>query len=181
VLNSDLEVVIDYENFQNEVQSKASEYYEEMVFSTGKKSMLEESLEVSDTYEDVAFKTSDSYSPRYENVIFDGGNNEKLDESLYTVGRRFPSIRSIKPKERKEAKKDLYAKPDKSVKISTESGSSARPVTAIYGTLTHNFQSKIDMSLPDESNIYENERIILKQLNQKKWCKNQKPAMCYFL
>ena len=78
VLNSDLEVVIDYENFQNEVQSKASEYYEEMVFSTGKKSMLEESLEVSDTYEDVAFKTSDNYSPRYENVIFDGGNSEKV-------------------------------------------------------------------------------------------------------
>ena len=78
VLNSDVEVVIDYENFQNEVQSKASEYYEEMVFSTGKKSMLEESLEVSDTYEDVAFKTSDNYSPRYENVIFDGSNSEKV-------------------------------------------------------------------------------------------------------
>ena len=32
------------------------------------------------------------------------------------------------------------------------------------------------MSLPDESNIYENERIILKQLNQKKWCKKPKTS-----
>ena len=49
--NSDVEVVLDYENFQNGVVEKSnfddvgvglktvSEYYEEMIFSTGKKSI----------------------------------------------------------------------------------------------------------------------------------------------
>ena len=69
-----------------------------------------ETLEISDTYEDVVQKDT----PKYENVIFDKMNNKKLEEeeALYTVGRRFPSIR-VKSKNRKEAKKDLYAKPDK--------------------------------------------------------------------
>ena len=120
--NSDVEVVLDYENFQNGVMEKSnfdhhvvvgiktvSEYYEEMIFSTGKKSIPEtDTLEISDTYEDVVQKDT----PKYENVIFDKNNKKLEEESLYTVGRRFPSIR-VKSKNRKEAKKDLYAKPDK--------------------------------------------------------------------
>ena len=95
-----------------------------------------------------------------------------MDEALYTVGRRFPSIR-VKSKDRKDAKKELYATPDKSINRPLESGSCARPVAAIYGTITNEFQSK--MSLP-ESNIYENERIILQQNNKTRWCKKPKTS-----
>ena len=77
--NSDLEAVIDYENFQNGEESKISgEYYEEMVFSTGKKSIIEESLDISGTYEDVGFNNVNN-TPRYENMVFDGKNKEKVD------------------------------------------------------------------------------------------------------
>ena len=76
--NSDLEAVIDYENFQNGEESKISgEYYEEMVFSTGKKSIIEETLDISGTYEDVGFNNVNN-TPRYENMVFDGTNKEKV-------------------------------------------------------------------------------------------------------
>ena len=185
--NSDVEVVLDYENFQNGVVEKSkfddhnnvgvvgiktvSEYYEEMIFSTGKKSISEtDTLEISDTYEDVVQKDT---TPKYENVIFDKNNKKLEEESLYTVGRRFPSIRSVKSKNRKEAKKDLYAKPDKCImNKSNESGSFPRPVAAIYATTTTNdFQSKLDLGLDGgpESNIYENERIILGKYKKPIW------------
>ena len=185
--NSDVEVVLDYENFQNGVVEKSkfddhnnvgvvgiktvSEYYEEMIFSTGKKSISEtDTLEISDTYEDVVQKDT---TPKYENVIFDKNNKKLEEESLYTVGRRFPSIRSVKSKNRKEAKKDLYAKPDKGImNKSNESGSFPRPVAAIYApTTTNDFQSKLDLGLDGgpESNIYENERIILGKYKKPIW------------
>ena len=185
--NSDVEVVLDYENFQNGVVEKSkfddhnnvgvvgiktvSEYYEEMIFSTGKKSISEtDTLEISDTYEDVVQKDT---TPKYENVIFDKSNKKLEEESLYTVGRRFPSIRSVKSKNRKEAKKDLYAKPDKGImNKSNESGSFPRPVAAIYApTTTNDFQSKLDLGLDGgpESNIYENERIILGKYKKPIW------------
>ena len=110
------------------------------IFSTGKKSISEtDTLEISDTYEDVVQKDT---TPKYENVIFDKSNKKLEEESLYTVGRRFPSIRSVKSKNRKEAKKDLYAKPDKGVmNKSNESGSFPRPVAAIYAPTTNDFQT----------------------------------------
>ena len=127
-------------------------------------------MEISDTYEDVVQKDT----PKYENVIFDKMNNKKLEEeeALYTVGRRFPSIRSVKSKNRKEAKKDLYAKPDKGImNKANESGSFPRPVAAIYAPTTSDFQSKLDLGLDGgpESNIYENERIILGKYKKPIW------------
>ena len=49
-----------------------------MVFSTGKKSIIEESLDISGTYEDVGFNNVNN-TPRYENMVFDGKNKEKVD------------------------------------------------------------------------------------------------------
>jgi hypothetical protein len=93
----------------------------------------------------------------------------KIDEALFSIGRRFPSIRLTSEAKKANKKKvhredqSLYSQPDKSSKVNTDIGSCSRPVAAIYGTLTQTYGSKLDLNSSVDSNIYENGHIVLQQ------------------
>ena len=101
-----------------------------------------------------------------------------MDEGIYTIGRRFPSIRVKSKEKKKEKKKSFYQKSkDKKLNVETSKGSCARPVEAIYGTLSEDHQL--------ESNIYENGHIVMKHetesLKCQKICCGKKPSQCLMI
>ena len=162
----DVEAVLDF----TEEEILSGDYYENVVFQTGKKKPLEDEVksnQSNEEYEEVLVKTV----PYYENVNYSHRNEKGQSEGLYTIGRRFPSIRV---KDKKAKKKEEVNTLDYNVSnIEYNSGSCARPVSAIYGTLEH----------PEKlSNIYENGHIILRQQRRQtsKWrriCKESKPVL----
>lgn len=108
--------------------------------------------------------------PTYENVQF---TDEKKDaEGLYTIGRRFPSIR-IKGK--KEGKKKAINQQDTEIEVNHQSGSCVTAVTAIYAYHEKNSQYTEE----NNSNIYENGHIVLKQ--EKKQQNKSSCCLCQFL
>lgn len=72
--------------------------------------------------------------------------SQKEDEVIYTIGRRFPSIR-INAKKKKM---------DKSTKVDCENGSCVRSVVALYA------------GEKSDGNIYENGHIVIKQKEEER-------------
>jgi len=146
---SDEEIVIDFD----EKQEESEEYYENVIFQTGKRSssLTQDSQYLDIDYEDVELKIA---MPSYENVNYNNSAKNVKDEGFYTMGRRFPSIR-LKSKDKKDAKKigaGSCASSDKAVEVNGSKGSCVRATSAIYGD-----------SEDFESNIYENGLIVIKQ------------------
>ena len=75
----DVEAVLDF----TEEEILSGDYYENVVFQTGKKSLdqIQSKLENNEEYEEVLVSTV----PHYENVNY-SNQNEKTKEDLYTIG-----------------------------------------------------------------------------------------------
>ena len=126
----------------------------------------------------------------------------QVDEALFSIGRRFPSFR-LTPEQKKAAKKQLLLVKPQPPEVSKQSaddsrqepetdkaaivepvGSSARPVAAIYGTVTkHLSQLDLNASLKSQEggNIYENGHIVLQQKKklEKKSRRNSDVLRCF--
>ncbi len=119
-----------------------------------------------DDYEIVEVKSAEA--PTYENVVsFEKSDSlqtfEEIEE-LYTIGRRFPSIR-VKRDDKKDQKRDAALSKN-------QVGSSVMAVTAIYGEIHKQKTLKPPpvQGFGPESNIYENGYIVMKKQAKKK-CK----------
>ena len=74
----DVEAVLDF----TEEEILSGDYYENVVFQTGKKKLeIQSKLENNEEYEEVLVSTV----PHYENVNY-SNQNEKTKEDLYTIG-----------------------------------------------------------------------------------------------
>ena len=86
----DVEAVLDF----TEEEILSGDYYENVVFQTGKKKLeIDQSkLENNEEYEEVLVSTV----PFYENVNYSNQNETKKNEDLYTIGNaQFNSLHTI--------------------------------------------------------------------------------------
>ena len=86
----DVEAVLDF----TEEEILSGDYYENVVFQTGKKSLdqIQSKLENNEEYEEVLVSTV----PFYENVNYSNQNETKKNEDLYTIGNaQFNSLHTI--------------------------------------------------------------------------------------
>ena len=85
----DVEAVLDF----TEEEILSGDYYENVVFQTGKKKLeIQSKLENNEEYEEVLVSTV----PFYENVNYSDQNETKKNEDLYTIGNaQFNSLHTI--------------------------------------------------------------------------------------
>lgn len=150
-------------------EASGQHYFEQVAFHTGKNaSSLNSEFSSAAQDDDGDYEKVQVISgvPTYENVQF--SDEKKADnEGLYTIGRRFPSIRVKGKKEEKKAK----ILKDSAAEVNHQTGSCVKAVTAIYAYHGKSIEDQHDL---EESNIYENGHIVIKQQKGQR----PRPACC---